>query len=48
MLTPDPEGGAARIPLEQFRQLYAFLAEVDGEISKEHVAAVMQFLESEA
>ena len=48
MLTPDPEGGAARVPLEQFHRLYSFLAEVDGEIAREQVEAVMQFLSNEA
>ena len=48
ILTPDPEGGAARIPLELFQSLYSFLASVDGEISKQQVAAVMEFLGSEA
>ena len=48
VLTPDPEGGAARVPLEQFHRLYSFMAEVDGEIAREQVEAVMQFLSNEA
>ena len=48
ILSVDPEGGAARIPLERFRTLYGFLAEIDGEVSKEQVAAVMEFLRTEA
>lgn len=48
VLTTDPEGGGSRIPLEQFSFLYNYLAGVDGGLSKEKVAAVMQFLSDEA
>jgi hypothetical protein len=48
ILSPDEEGGPARIPLEQFQQLYGFLASVDGGISKEQVASVISFLNTEA
>lgn len=48
ILSPDDEGGAARIPLNQFQQLYSFLATVDGSISKQQVASVINFLKTEA
>lgn len=48
ILSPDKEGGPARIPLEQFQQLYSFLANVDGSISKEQVTSVINFLKPEA
>lgn len=48
ILSPDKEGGPAHIPLEQFQQLYGFLASVDGGISKEQVASVISFLKTEA
>ena len=48
ILSPDEEGGPARIPLEQFQLLYGFLAGVDGGISKEQVTSVISFLKTEA
>lgn len=48
ILSPDPEGGAARVPLGQLLSLYSFLAQVDGEVSREQVAAVAEFLTKEA
>ena len=48
ILTVDQEGGPARIPLDQFKHLYSFLADVDGEISKDQVASVIEFLSTEA
>jgi len=47
-VTSDPEGGAARIPVQVFQDLYSFLAEVDGEVSKDKVASVMEFLRPES
>ena len=48
ILSPDPEGGAARVPLGQVLSLYSFLAQADGEVSREQVAAVSEFLTKEA
>ena len=48
ILSPDSEGGPARIPLEQFRSLFSFLAQVDGEISPKQVSAVMEWLGNES
>lgn len=48
ILTTDPEGGAARIELGLFKELYSFLASVDGEISKKRVAEVINFLTDES
>ncbi|KAI0213466.1 Ropporin-1-like protein [Lamellibrachia satsuma] len=44
ILTADPEGGAARIPYPLFQELYHYLAEVDGEISQEHLKTVYDHL----
>ncbi|NWI66658.1 ROP1L protein, partial [Todus mexicanus] len=42
ILTKDPEGGAARVPLETFSFLYSYLASIDGEIPKEETEAFLQ------
>jgi len=47
ILTTDPEGGPARIPLEQFGKLYKFLAHVDGEVPIEQVQKVMEYLKND-
>ena len=44
ILTTDLEGGPARIPFSQFKELYTYLAEIDGEIAKEHVDTVIEHL----
>ena len=44
ILTADPEGGAARIPFPLFQDLYRYLAQVDGEISEEHINNVISHL----
>lgn len=48
IISPDSEGGPARIPLEQFRTLFTFLAHVDGEISPQTISSVMEWLETES
>ena len=48
ILTTDEEGGPARIPLNQFQNLYTFLATVDGGVSKDQVTSVINFLKTEA
>ncbi|ELU01477.1 hypothetical protein CAPTEDRAFT_173464 [Capitella teleta] len=45
ILTADPEGGAARISFKQFQYLYKYLAQIDGEISDEHVNTVINYLQ---
>lgn len=47
ILTADPEGGAARIPFNLFQFIYKYLAEIDGDISQDHVNAVLECLEQQ-
>jgi len=44
ILTADPDGGAARIPFPLFQELYKYLAQIDGEISQEHINTVINYL----
>ncbi|XP_064387899.1 ropporin-1-like protein [Halichondria panicea] len=48
ILTSDPDGGPSRIPVDLFHTLYSYLAQIDGEISKENIALVMEFLNAES
>ena len=48
IMTNDPEGGASRIPYNRFAELYTFLAKVDGEISKEQMDRVLEWLNNES
>ena len=48
VVSPEPEGGAARISVELFHSLYSFLADIDGEISKNQISSVMTFLNTES
>lgn len=48
ILSPDLEGGPARIELGLFEELYNFLASVDGEIPTSQVQEVMEFLTEES
>ena len=48
VLTKDPEGGPARIPYEEFKELYSYLAEVDGNITQEHIESVFSYLDNDA
>lgn len=48
ILTTEPEGGAARIPLSQFEKLYKFLAHVDGEVPAEQIHKVMDYLKNDS
>lgn len=45
ILTADPEGGPARIPFPLFQDLYKYLAQIDGEISQEHINTVISHLQ---
>jgi len=45
ILTADPEGGPARIPFPLFQDLYKYLAQIDGEISQDHINKVVTHLQ---
>lgn len=45
ILTRDPEGGAARVPFDLFKELYTYLAQIDGEISEEQIESVFTYLQ---
>ena len=45
VLTADPEGGAARIHFQLFKDLYSYLAQIDGEISADHIQSVISHLQ---
>ncbi|XP_071830908.1 ropporin-1-like protein isoform X2 [Apostichopus japonicus] len=45
ILTKDPEGGAARIQFDQFKELYTYLAQIDGDISEEQMESVFTYLQ---
>lgn len=45
ILTADPDGGPARIPFQLFQDLYKYLADIDGEISKLHISTVISHLQ---
>lgn len=45
ILTSDPEGGAARISYPLFKDLYVYLAQIDGEIPEEQTQGVFEYLQ---
>jgi len=45
ILTADPEGGPARIPFALFKDLYQYLAKIDGEISQQQISDVVFHLQ---
>ena len=47
ILTADAEGGPSRIPFRLFTDLYSYLAQIDGEISQQHVNEVITHLQYE-
>jgi hypothetical protein len=47
ILTADPEGGPARIPFTQWKDLYKYLAQIDGDISSEQIDDVCAHLQYE-
>ena len=47
ILTADPEGGPARISFSLFQDLYKYLAQIDGDISQQHINDVINFLQIE-
>ena len=44
ILTSDAEGGASRIQFKLFQIMYSYLAEIDGEISADHINSVYMYL----
>ncbi len=48
VLTSDPHGGPARIPVKLFHRLYSYLADIDGQVSNDQINSVMLFLNTEA
>ncbi|XP_029445898.1 LOW QUALITY PROTEIN: ropporin-1-like protein [Rhinatrema bivittatum] len=47
ILTKDPDGGPARIPFTTFSFLYAYLAHLDGDISKSEIETALATLQEE-
>lgn len=45
ILTADPEGGPSRIPFPLFKDLYTYLAQIDGEIAQSQINEVIGFLQ---
>jgi len=45
ILTADPDGGPARIPFPLFKELYTYLATIDGDISQDHINIVLNYLQ---
>jgi len=48
VITKDLEGGPARVDFEVFKTLYRYLAEIDGDISKDHVDEIITHLNYDA
>ena len=44
ILTADPEGGPSRIHFQLFKDLYTYLAQIDGEISQQQINEVTGYL----
>ena len=44
---PSPPG-PARIAYDLFKQLYTYLAEIDGNITQEHIESVLAYLDNDA
>ncbi|CAF0736319.1 unnamed protein product [Rotaria sp. Silwood1] len=47
LLTSDPPGANARIPFEQWKKYYRYLAELDGEVHQQHIKEVIDYLANE-
>ncbi|ESO83256.1 hypothetical protein LOTGIDRAFT_204839 [Lottia gigantea] len=45
ILTSDPDGGPSRIPFPLFKELYTYLAQIDGEISQQQINDVIDHLQ---
>ena len=47
-MSPSIIAGPASIPYPLFKQLYTYLAEVDGNITQEHIESVLAYLDNDA
>lgn len=47
VLTTEEGGSSCRIPYTDFKELYSFLSQIDGNIEKDHVNSVLSYLESD-
>ncbi|XP_064602299.1 ropporin-1-like protein [Liolophura sinensis] len=47
LLTCDADGGPSRIPFAQFKELYTYLAQIDGDISEDHINEVFAHLQND-
>ncbi|CAF1477992.1 unnamed protein product [Adineta ricciae] len=47
LLTSDPPGANARIPFDQWKKFYRYLAELDGDIRQEQIQEVIDYLANE-
>ncbi|XP_019594504.1 ropporin-1A [Rhinolophus sinicus] len=47
VLSSDYDGGPPRIPFSTFRFLYAYVAQVDGEVSASQVSRMLSYIEQE-
>ncbi|CAF0756310.1 unnamed protein product [Rotaria sordida] len=47
LLTSDPPGANARIPFEQWKKYYRYLAELDGDVKEQHIKEVIDYLANE-
>ncbi|UJR33684.1 hypothetical protein I4U23_021113 [Adineta vaga] len=47
LLTSDPQGANARIPFDVWKKYYRYLAELDGDITEQHVKQVIDYLANE-
>lgn len=48
IMTVEDDGGASRIPFEDFSDLYTFIAKIDGEIGNEQRDRVLEWLKTES
>jgi len=47
LLTSDPPGANARIPFEQWKKFYRYLADLDGEVSEQRIKQATDYLANE-
>ncbi|CAF2474909.1 unnamed protein product [Rotaria sp. Silwood2] len=47
LLTSDPPGANARIPFEQWKKYYRYLAELDGDVHEQQIKEVIDYLANE-
>ena len=44
ILSADPDGGPARIPFPLFKDLYTYIAQIDGDIPQTQINDVVSYL----